>query len=78
MDNVGPALLVSAIGLILWLAVEATVAGISIQTIGVILFLAGIAWLLISLVQARVWARERVEPVAYERTTPVVREREIR
>jgi len=57
-----------ALGLVLWLAVTATVAGISIQTIGMILFVAGAIWLVVEMVQARtVGTRERVveEPVAY-------------
>ena len=37
----------------LWLAVNATVSGISIQTVGIILFLAGLVWLAIELMHAR-------------------------
>ena len=47
MADAGPPLVVTAIGLILWLAVDATLAGISIQTIGIILVVVGVAWLLI-------------------------------
>jgi membrane-bound ClpP family serine protease len=76
MTDAGPPLVLAAIGLILWLAVDATLAGISIQTIGVILFLAGIAWLVLELMQSR-----RVRPpVAEERVVrdePVVRERDV-
>jgi hypothetical protein len=57
-----------AIGLILWLAVSATVAGISIQTIGMILFVVGAIWLVIEMILARsVTAGNRVveEPVTY-------------
>jgi len=73
MADVGPPLGLIAIGLVLWLAVNATVAGISIQTIGIILFLAGVVWLVIELVQARSVTRPRGrtvvrdEPVAHER-----------
>jgi hypothetical protein len=77
MADVGPSLVLSAIGLILWLAVDVTLAGISVQTIGLILFLAGVAWLIIELMQSR--RRETVvreEPVRRERE-PVVREREM-
>jgi len=42
-----------ALGLVLWLAVTATVAGISIQTIGMILFVAGAIWLVVEMIQAR-------------------------
>jgi tetrahydromethanopterin S-methyltransferase subunit E len=75
MADAGPPLVLMALGLILWLAVNATLAGISIQTIGVILFLVGVVWLLIELVQSRrVVTRRRATVV---REDPVVREREI-
>jgi membrane-bound ClpP family serine protease len=68
--DAGPPLIVMAIGLVLWLAVTATVAGISIHTVGMILFIVGAVWLVIELIQSR-----RVnEPVVY-REEPVVRER---
>jgi hypothetical protein len=57
-----------ALGLVLWLAVSATVAGISIQTIGMILFVAGAIWLVVEMLQARtLGTRDRVveEPVVY-------------
>ncbi len=70
--DAGPPLVLMALGLILWLAVSATVAGISIQTIGMILFVVGAIWLVVELIQARTLGRgpaahERVveEPVAY-------------
>ena len=70
--DAGPPLVVMAIGLVLWLAVTATVAGISIQTVGVILFIVGAVWLVLELVQAR--TRSRIdEPVVY-REEPVVRD----
>jgi len=72
MADAGPPLVLAAIGLVLWLAVNATLAGISIQTIGLILFLAGVAWLVIELMQARTVRRDRVV-----REEPVVREREV-
>jgi membrane protein implicated in regulation of membrane protease activity len=62
-----------AVGLVLWLAVHAAIAGISIQTIGLILFLVGVAWLLIELVHARGWRRR--DTVVRDRS--VVRERDI-
>jgi membrane-bound ClpP family serine protease len=71
MIDTGPPIALIAIGLVLWLAVNATLAGISIQTVGVILAIVGVIWLVIELFQAssrrRVVTRE--EPV-------VVRERE--
>ncbi len=65
--DAGPPLVLMAIGLVLWLAVTATVAGVSIQTVGVILFLVGLVWLLVELVQARTVGRSTVveEPVLY-------------
>lgn len=80
MADVGPPIGLMALGLILWLAVSATIAGISIQTVGLILFLVGVVWLVFELMQAR--ARRTVvadAPVERERVVrdPVVREREV-
>jgi flagellar biogenesis protein FliO len=75
MADAGPPLVLMALGLILWLAVNATLAGISIQTIGVILFVVGVAWLLIELVQSRTARGPRRATVVREE--PAVREREI-
>jgi flagellar biogenesis protein FliO len=75
MADAGPPLVLMALGLILWLAVNATLAGISIQTIGIILFVVGVVWLLIELVQSRAAARPRRDVVV--RDEPVVREREV-
>ncbi|MGH2840158.1 MAG: DUF6458 family protein [Solirubrobacteraceae bacterium] len=65
--DAGPPLVLMAVGLVLWLAVTATLAGISIQTIGVILFIAGAVWLVFEMIQARSLTRHRVvdEPVVY-------------
>jgi len=65
--DAGPPLVLVAIGLVLWLAVTATVAGISIQTIGMILVIVGVIWLVIELFQARTMTRSTVaeEPVVY-------------
>jgi Domain of unknown function (DUF6458) len=71
MPDAGPPLVLMALGLILWLAVTATVAGISIQTIGVILFIAGAVWLVIELLVLR----PRRSTVVRER--PVARERDV-
>jgi len=69
MVDIGPPIGLMAIGLVLWLAVTATIAGISIQTIGVILFIVGVIWLVIELVQTR------SRRTAYVREAPVARER---
>jgi hypothetical protein len=68
MADIGPPLVLIAIGLVLWLAVTATLAGISIQTIGIILAIVGVVWLLIELVQSR------SRRAAVVREQPVVRE----
>jgi flagellar biogenesis protein FliO len=64
-----------ALGLVLWLAVNATLAGISIQTIGVILFVIGVVWLVIEMIQSRSVTGRRSAAVV--RDEPVVREREV-
>ena len=69
MADAGPPLALMALGLILWLAVNATLAGISIQTIGVILFIVGVIWLVIELVQTR------SRRATYVREAPPARER---
>ena len=75
MADVGPPIALIAVGLVLWLAVTATLGAISIQTIGLILTIIGVAWLVIELAINRprraVATRERVVD------RPVVREREV-
>ena len=75
MLDIGPPIGLIAVGLILWLAVTATIAGISIQTIGLILFVIGVVWLVIELAINRprrtVATRERVVD------RPVTRERDV-
>ena len=71
--DVGPPLILMALGLVLWLAVTATVAGISIQTIGMILFVVVAIWLVVEMLQSRGLARGRVvhdEPVVYRDRRP--------
>ncbi|HEX4689469.1 MAG TPA: DUF6458 family protein [Solirubrobacteraceae bacterium] len=69
MVDIGPPIGLMAIGLVLWLAVTATIAGISIQTIGVILFVVGVVWLVIELAQTR------SRRTTHVREAPVARER---
>ena len=71
MADAGPPLILTACGLVLWLAVDATLAGISIQTVGLILFVVGVVWLAVELFQSR----SRRAPVV--RDEPVVRAREV-
>ena len=75
--DAGPPLVLMALGLILWLAVTATVAGISIQTIGMILFVVGAIWLVVELIQAR--STRGRGPVVTDRVVeePVYRDRRI-
>src|SRR5215203_6071778 len=81
MADVGPPIALIAVGLVLWLAVTATIAGISIQTIGLILFLIGVVWLVIELVmngrRRPVATHERVvdRPVARGPVAPPQRRR---
>lgn len=65
--DAGPPIALIALGLVLWLAVNATLAGISIQTIGLILFLVGVVWLVVEMIQARSVTRHHPvdEPVRY-------------
>jgi len=75
MADAGPPLALTALGLILWLAVDATLAGLSIPTIGIILMLVGVVWLLIELTQSRALPARRRATVVREE--PVVRERDV-
>ena len=72
--NYGGAIFVIAVGAILKYAVTGSLSGISIATIGVILMVAGLAWLVISLV-LDLSARRRVAgPAVAERERVVERE----
>lgn len=62
--GIGVSLILIAVGLVLWLAVTATVSGVAISTVGIILVAVGALGLLISLVALRgdpVDTREVVE-----------------
>jgi membrane-bound ClpP family serine protease len=66
--DAGPPIVLMAIGLVLWLAVTATVSGISIQVVGMILFILGAVWLVVELLQAAAYGRRAAayeEPVVY-------------
>ena len=75
--DAGPPLVLMALGLVLWLAVTATVAGISIQTIGMILFVVGAIWLVVELIQARSLTRGGVVRDRYVEDPVVYRDRRI-
>ncbi len=74
--GIGVSIFLLAVGAILAFAVTASVAGISIQTIGMILFIVGAIWLVVELIQSRTLGRD---PVARERVVeePVYRDRRI-
>ena len=75
--DAGPPIVVMAVGLVLWLAVTATVSGISIQMVGLIVFLLGAVWLVVELLQARALPRRGAyaEPVVYEQPVHTRRRR---
>lgn len=70
----GTSLFLIAAGAILRYAVTATVSGINLQVVGLVLMIVGVVGFLFSLVWFRVWARRR-EAVPVERE---VRNRDIR
>jgi membrane protein implicated in regulation of membrane protease activity len=77
--GIGTSLFLTAVGAILYFAVNATVQGLSISTIGLILMIVGIVGLLISLFYTTLWTRPRreVEPPPPDATRrPVARDRE--
>ena len=80
MADVGPPIALIAVGAILWLAITATIGGISIQTIGLILTIIGVVWLVIELVvNGRRRTTTTAGPATRERVVerPVTREREV-
>ena len=68
--GIGTSLFLIAVGAILYFAVETSVSGISIATVGLILMIVGIIGLALSLFWMTVWADRR-----REREGTVVRER---
>jgi Domain of unknown function (DUF6458) len=69
--TIGASIFLIALGAILKYAVDVTVSGIEIQTIGLILMIAGVVGLVISLFLLTQADRRR--PVVYEERDPVVR-----
>lgn len=65
--TIGASIFLIAVGAILKFAVTATVAGISIQTVGLILMVAGVVGLLIGLFLI---ANRRDDVVVYDDTRP--------
>lgn len=65
--TIGSSIFLVAVGAILRYAVTATVSGVSIQTIGLILMLAGILGLVLSLFYLFAWRPRRVGERSVER-----------
>ena len=72
--TIGSSIFLIAVGAILRYAVDATVSGIEIQTVGLILMIAGIVGLVIGLF---LLTQARGRPVAYD-DRPVVDDRPVR
>ncbi|MGI8800727.1 MAG: DUF6458 family protein [Solirubrobacteraceae bacterium] len=73
----GTSIVLIAVGAILKFAVTATVSGIDLATVGLILMIVGIIGLVISLLWIGVFADRRAAAGAPPVDPPVVREREI-
>jgi hypothetical protein len=73
--GIGTSIFLIALGAILKFAVNASVSGLEIATIGVILMVVGALGLVISLLYATMWADRRAGAVPADR--PVVRERDV-
>ena len=71
--GIGTSLFLIAVGAILYFAVNASISGLSIATVGLILMIVGVIGLLISLFFLSGWRRRYRAPVE-ER--PVARDRE--
>ena len=55
--GIGTSIFLIAVGAILYFAVTASVSGVELETVGLILMIVGAAGLVISLVFASTWAR---------------------
>jgi hypothetical protein len=65
--GIGTSLFLIAVGAILYFAVDASISGLEIQTIGIILMVIGVIGLLISLFLLSSWRRGGDRPVARDR-----------
>jgi cytochrome c oxidase subunit IV len=72
--TIGAGIFLIAVGAILKFATNLHVQGISVDTIGVILMVAGAAGLVIGIFQEFIWSRRRAAPGA----APVEERREVR
>ncbi len=64
--GIGTSLFLIALGAILYFAVTASISGISLATIGLILMIVGVIGLLISLFFMSAWAHRRRDPTVVE------------
>jgi uncharacterized protein DUF6458 len=69
---IGTSIVLIAVGAILKFAVTATVSGVSLATVGVILMLVGILGLLISLIMGGFWTRREAAVYAPPPRDPLV------
>jgi hypothetical protein len=63
--TIGASILVIVVGAILYFAANVHVAHVSINTIGLILMIAGLAGLVLGLIQQAIWARRSRREVAF-------------
>lgn len=69
--TIGASIFVIAVGAILYFAADIRVAHISIDTVGLILMIAGVAGLVLGLIQQAIWSRRsRREVVVDDRGDP--------
>jgi hypothetical protein len=69
--GIGTSIFLIAVGAILKFAVHASVSGISVATVGLILIVVGVIGLVLSLIFLSEW-RERRRPVVVEERSPYV------
>jgi TRAP-type C4-dicarboxylate transport system permease small subunit len=67
--GIGTSIFLIAVGAILKFAVHASVSGISLGTVGVILIVAGVIGLVVSLLFLSEWRNRRRDVVVEERST---------
>jgi beta-lactamase regulating signal transducer with metallopeptidase domain len=73
--GIGTSIFLIAVGAILYFAVNVSVSGLEISTIGLILMIVGVIGLLISLFYTTLATRRR--PAEYPADRPVARERDV-
>jgi uncharacterized membrane protein len=75
--GLGTSIILIAIGAILRFAVTVTTHGFNIQTVGLILMIAGVVGLIITLLWMTMWADRRRAVAARRRDAVVVRDRDV-